>query len=113
MKRKEIPMANDFVIKRDVEEELACDAAMDATSVDVSVVKGAVVLCGCTNSFADKFNAERTAQRVVGVMSVINDIEVSLRPEDERTDEEIATACAYTLRNHADVPPGVQATVNR
>jgi osmotically-inducible protein OsmY len=111
MKGKETPMTDDFVIKRDVEEELACDAGMDASSVDVSVRDGAVVLCGSTNSFADKFNAERTAQRVVGVKSVVNDISVSLRPEDERTDEEIAIACSYTLQNHEDVPPAVQATV--
>jgi osmotically-inducible protein OsmY len=105
-------MTNDSVIKRDVEEELACDAAMDATSVDVSVANGAVALRGSAYSFADKINAERTAQRVIGVMSVLNDIDVALRPEDERTDEEIATACSYTLRNHGDMPPAVQATVN-
>lgn len=105
-------MRNDSVIKRDVEEELACDAGMDATSIDVAVEEGNVHLGGRAASFADKCSAERTVLRVVGVKSVLNEIRVSLRPEDKRTDEELAIACSYTLQHHGDVPPSVCARVN-
>jgi osmotically-inducible protein OsmY len=71
-------MKPDSDIKRDVEEELRWDPDIDATDIAVSVANGVVTLSGFVRSYTQKWQAERDAKRVAGVLAVANDIEVRL-----------------------------------
>jgi osmotically-inducible protein OsmY len=82
-------MKTDIDIKRDVEEELLFNPDIDATDIAVAVKNGALTLSGYVRSFSRKWEAERTAKRVLGVAGVANDIEVRLLIFNQRTDPEI------------------------
>lgn len=83
-------MRTDIDIKRDVEDELNMNPDIDATDVAVAVKDGVVTLTGYVRSYSQKWEAERTAKRVIGVAGVVNDIEVRLPVFNQRPDPEIA-----------------------
>ena len=83
-------MRTDIDIKRDVEAELRMNPDIDATDIAVAVKNGVVTLSGFVRSFSQKWEAERTAKRVMGVTGVANDIEVRLPIFNQRPDPEIA-----------------------
>jgi len=95
-------MKTDEDIKRDVELELKWDAEIDPTDVAVAVKSGVVTLTGFVRSFAHKYQAERDAKRVQGVVGVANDIEVRLPAVDQRPDPEIARDVVARMR--AELP---------
>ena len=70
-------MKSDSDIKRDVELELQWDPDIDVTDIAVAVKSGVVTLTGFVRSYAQKWQAERDAKRIAGVVAVANDIEVS------------------------------------
>ena len=92
-------MRSDEEIKRDVEEELRWDPDIDATDVAVAVKNGVVTLTGFVRSYNDKWEAERAAKRVAGVLGVANDLEVRLPAIDERPDPEIARDAVTAIKN--------------
>ncbi|HYZ32903.1 MAG TPA: BON domain-containing protein, partial [Crenalkalicoccus sp.] len=83
-------MRSDIDIKRDVEAELQSDPDIDATDIAVAVKNGVVTLSGFVRSYSQKWEAERAAKRVAGVVGVANDIEVRLPIFNQRPDPEIA-----------------------
>lgn len=95
-------MRLDQDIKRDVEDELKWEPAIDATDIGVAVKSGVVTLTGFVPSYAQKLEAERAAKRVAGVKGVANDIEVRLPAIDERPDPEIARDAVNALKT--DLP---------
>jgi osmotically-inducible protein OsmY len=92
-------MRTDSEIKRDVEQELRWDADIDATDIGVAVKDGVVTLTGFVRSYTQKWQAERDAKRVAGVVGVANDIEVRLPAVDQRPDPEIARDAVAALKN--------------
>jgi len=96
-------MRSDSDIKRDVEEELKWDPDIDATDIAATVKGGVVNLTGFTRSYSQKFEAERAAKRVAGVVGLANDIEVRVPAADERPDPEIARDTVAALRNQLPV----------
>jgi osmotically-inducible protein OsmY len=88
----------DSEIKRDVEEELKCDAGVDSTDIGVSVKNGVVSLTGFVRSYSQKLQAETDAKRISGVMAVANDLEVRFASADSRPDPEIARDLAAQLK---------------
>src|ERR1700738_1604160 len=91
-------MRTDSEIKRDVEEELKYDVAVDSTDIGVSVKNGVVSLTGYVRSYSQKLQAESDAKRVSGVMAVANDLEVRLAAADSRPDPEIARDVVAQLK---------------
>src|SRR6267142_47600 len=75
---RSLGMRNDGDIKKDVEDELRWTPGIDPTDIAVSVKNGVVTLTGFTRSYMDKYEAERAAKRVAGVLGLANDIEVRL-----------------------------------
>jgi osmotically-inducible protein OsmY len=67
-------MRSDIDIKRDVEQELSSNPDIDATDIAVAVKDSVVTLSGFVRSYAQKWEAENTAKRVLGVTGVANDI---------------------------------------
>ncbi|HEX8029759.1 MAG TPA: BON domain-containing protein, partial [Vicinamibacterales bacterium] len=83
---------SDMELKRQVEEELAWDPAVNIADIGVEVHDRVVTLSGHPVSYAEKIAAEKAAQRVAGVKAVVVEMEVRLLHTDVRTDEEIANA---------------------
>jgi len=105
---------SDEDIQRDVLEELAWEAEIQANEIGVAVNDGIVTLTGWVDSFPKKWAAERAAHRVRGVVAVANDIDVRLPGSAERTDADIAAAATRALDWDALIPPGrVKVTVSK
>jgi osmotically-inducible protein OsmY len=92
----------DMEVRRDVEAELAFEPSIDAAKIGVAVTDGVVTLSGEVKSYAEKYTAERVAERVAGVRGVVNEIKVDL--PHERTDTEIAAEATAALRANTFVP---------
>jgi osmotically-inducible protein OsmY len=91
-------MRPDSAIKKDVEAELEWEADIDARDIGVAVKDGVVTLTGFVRSYAQKWQAERDAKRVAGVLAVANDIEVRLPVVDQKPDPEIAREAVSALQ---------------
>ena len=92
-------MRSDIDIKRDVEFELARNPDIDATDIAVTVKSGVATLSGYVRSYSQKWEAERTAKRVRGVLGVANDIEVRLPVFNQRSDPEIARDAVAAIQS--------------
>ena len=95
-------MKTDLELKRDVEAELAWEPIVDAARIGVAVNAGVVTLTGEVKSYAEKYKAERAAERVAGVRGVVNEIKVDL--PHERTDTDLAREAAEALKRNSLVP---------
>jgi osmotically-inducible protein OsmY len=96
-------MRSDTDIKRDVEDELKWDPDLDAADIAVSVSKGVVTLAGFVKTYLHKFEAEKVAKRVAGVLGVANDLEVRLPSSDERPDPEIARDIVAAIKSRLPI----------
>jgi osmotically-inducible protein OsmY len=96
-------MRPDSDIKHDVEEELQSDPTVDSTDIAVAVKSGVVTLSGFVRSYAEKLEAEAAAKRVVGVLGLVNDLEVRLSTADQRPDPEIARDAVAAIRSRLPV----------
>lgn len=92
-------MRSDIDIKRDVEAELRSNPDIDATDIAVAVKSGVVTLSGYVRSYMQRWEAEKTAKRVTGVVGVANDIEVRLPIFNQRPDPEIARDAVSEIQN--------------
>jgi osmotically-inducible protein OsmY len=101
----------DSELRRDVELELEWEPSVDERRIGVSVLDGIVTLTGEVRSYAEKWKAERTVERVAGVRGIVNEIEV--RAETERSDIDMAKAAADALSWNVMVPDRVKVRVER
>ena len=92
-------MRSDEDIKRDVELELKWDPDIDASNIAVLVKDGVVTLTGYVRSYAQKWQAERDAKRVAGVVGLANDIEVRVPTVDQKPDPELAKEAVAAIRS--------------
>ncbi len=95
-------MKTDAQIQQDVTSELAWDAAIDATKIDVTVKDGLVTLGGQVINYSEKWEAERAAQRIAGVKALV--VKLVVAPLDTRTDADIARAAESALAWVSYVP---------
>ena len=92
-------MKTDSEIERDVKAELGWNPDLKSTDIAISVKNGVVTLAGFVPRYIDKYEAEKAAKRVAGVLAVANDIEIRLPAIDERPDPEIAREVVTALKN--------------
>jgi osmotically-inducible protein OsmY len=105
-------MVSDTELRREVERELEWEPSLDERRIGVSVDGGIVTLTGEVNSYAERWKAERTVERVKGVRGVAN--ELSVHTSVDRTDTDIAKAAADALRWNVSVPTdSVKVTVDK
>ena len=97
-------MRKDRDIQRDVLDELKWDASVGGAEIAVAVKDGVVTLAGHVGTYAQKYAAERAAERVSGVKAVAEDVKVKLPSIFERNDTEIAHAAVNVLKWNAEVP---------
>lgn len=91
-------MRPDSDIKRDVEDELQWAPNIDATDIAIAVKNGVVSLTGFARSYIEKYEAERAAKRVAGVVGLANDLEVRLPGTDARPDPDIARDAVAAIK---------------
>jgi osmotically-inducible protein OsmY len=95
-------MKSDNELRRDVERELEWEPSVDERKIGVSVIDGIVTLAGEVDSYAEKWKAERTVERVAGVRGIANELEA--RTATQPTDTDIARAAADALKWNVMVP---------
>ena len=103
-------MARTKDIREAVEAELIFDPLVDPTDITVKNMSGDVALNGTVPSYPKYLQAAAAAQRVAGVTSVHNHLEVVLPPQDYRDDAMLTTAANNALALNITVPDGVEAT---
>jgi osmotically-inducible protein OsmY len=83
-------MKTDAQLQQDVLDELGWEPSIDAAQIDVEVKDGIVTLAGQVSSYAEKWDAERAAQRVHGVRALAIEMDVSLPGSSQRNSVDIA-----------------------
>lgn len=82
----------------DVLAELKWEPAVNAAQIGVEVKDSVVTLAGHVSSYAEKWDAERAAQRVSGVKALAIEIDVSLPGASKRNDSDIAHSAENVLQ---------------
>jgi osmotically-inducible protein OsmY len=81
-----ITMKTDLQLQKDVSAELQWEPAVHAAQIGVEVKDGVVTLAGEVSRYAEKWNAERAAQRVHGVKALAVEMTVKLGEFGHRSD---------------------------
>ncbi|MDN7674547.1 BON domain-containing protein [Burkholderia oklahomensis] len=89
-------MKSDAVLRQDVEQELYWDPSLDARQIDVSVHDRIVTLRGFVPSWAQKYAAQKAAQRIASARALVLELKVLPR-ESPRDDEALAAAIVSAL----------------
>jgi len=97
-------MKSDQQLQKDVLSEIATDPAINSAHIGVEVNNGIVTLTGKVESFYEKWQAERAAQRVLGVQGLTVDLDVKIPSDRQRSDEDIARAAQTALGWNAAIP---------
>lgn len=104
-------MKTDTQLQKDVMDEIKWEPSASGAHVGVTAADGVVTLTGTVATYAEKWAAERAAQRVEGVKGIAEEITIKLSGTHARTDAEIAEAAVSALKWHVWVPTTIQATV--
>jgi osmotically-inducible protein OsmY len=104
-------MTTDEVLANHVVEELAWDPKIDSDEIAVAADAGAVTLRGTVGSFRQKREAQRAAERVHGVRSVDNDLDVRILTGDRREDAHLRGDVLQALMLDTLVPSTIGASV--
>jgi osmotically-inducible protein OsmY len=91
-------MKTDAQVQQDVIAELKWEPSINAAQIGVEVKDGIVTLAGHVSSYAEKWDAERAAQRVSGVKALAVEIDVKLPGSSKRNDADIARSAKDVLQ---------------
>ena len=97
-------MRTDAQLQSDVIDELRWDPSIKHNDIEVAVKSGVVTLTGRVPSYADKYSAERAAERITGVRAVADDLFVAPVGSVRLSDTDIAHAVATALLLNVQVP---------
>ncbi len=97
-------MKTDTQLQQDVGAELQWEPSVDAAQIGVAVKDGVVTLSGDVASYAEKWHAERAAQRVHGVKALAVTMQVRLAGPSKRSDADIARAAENVLEWTTTLP---------
>jgi osmotically-inducible protein OsmY len=95
---------SDLQLRQDVIDELEFEPSVNAAHIGVVANKGVVTLSGFVTSYAEKAAAERVTRRVRGVKAIAEEIEVRLRSDTKRADDEIAARAIDILKWQVGLP---------
>ena len=98
-------------LTRQVKRELEWEPIVDAAHIGVDVRDGSVTLTGYVPTYSAERAAVRAAERVYGVQSVANEIEVRPAGVDSHDDSSISAAIEQRFRWSVLVPDTVKAEV--
>jgi osmotically-inducible protein OsmY len=104
-------MSLDNELAADVGDELFWDPKLDNSSIAVSASDGTITLRGTVGSLREKREAKKAAQRVFGVISVDNQLQVKLMDDQQREDADLRSDVLQALMLDSLVPATVDAKV--
>ena len=97
-------MKTDAQLQHDVLAELEWEPSINSARIGVEVKDSIVTLSGHVDSYSEKWNAERAAQRVTGVKAITVEMEVDLPGFNQRDDRDIAQAVENVLTWRTHLP---------
>ncbi|HZR95155.1 MAG TPA: BON domain-containing protein [Gaiellaceae bacterium] len=109
---KEAAMAEDAKLVEAVKEELIWEPRVDPAAVAVYAEDGRVTLRGSVGSPREKRDAGNAAARVLGVVSVDNELDVSVMTAKRREDADLRADVLQALMLDSLVPDTVDAIVH-
>jgi osmotically-inducible protein OsmY len=99
-------------VRRKIQVELEWDPRVDASGIHVGVKEGIATLTGAVESYAKKIAARDAVHRVVGVLDVVDELQVT-PSSAAKTDQELARAVRQSLEWDVYVPdPRIRSTVS-
>jgi osmotically-inducible protein OsmY len=105
-------MSFDNELAADVSDELFWDPKVDNVAIAVSANDGTITLRGTVGSLREKREAKKAAQRVYGVISVENELQVKLMNDEKRADADLRGDVLQALMLDGLVPSTVDAKVD-
>jgi osmotically-inducible protein OsmY len=99
-------------IELNVTEELSFDPKVDSTAIAVAADQGVVTLRGTVGSFRQKREAKQDAERIYGVASVDNQLQVRILDEHRRDDADLRGAVLQALMLDSFIPSTIDARVD-
>jgi len=105
-------MSYDTDLTADVSDELYWDPKVDNSAIAASADDGKITLRGTVGSLREKREAQKAAQRVFGVISVDNQLQVKLMNDDKRADADLRGDVLQALMLDSLVPKTVDAKVD-
>jgi osmotically-inducible protein OsmY len=107
-------MKTDAQVQQDVIAELKWEPSVNSAQIGVEVKNGIVTLAGHVGSYAEKWDAERAAQRVAGVKALAIELDVTLTGSSKRSDADIARSAESALQWTTFLPKdAVKITVEK
>ncbi|XUW89952.1 BON domain-containing protein [Burkholderia sp. M6-3] len=97
-------MKSDEELKRDVDQELLWDPALDARNVTATVCNRIVTLEGSVESCAQKLAVQKAVQRVSGARAVVLDVVIRAPSPLRHSDEDLAAAIVSALQWQEGLP---------
>jgi osmotically-inducible protein OsmY len=97
-------MTKDTQIRDDIQHELFYSPGVNAAAIVVAVQDGVVTLTGEVDTYGQKLEAVRAAERISEVKAVASRLQVKLPGPYERRDTDLATAAANVLAWNSLVP---------
>lgn len=94
-----------------VVDELSWDPKVDSDTIAVEAEGGTVTLRGTVGSLRQKREARRAAERVHGVVGVIDDLDVALLTEHRREDADLRGDVLQALMLDSVIPNTIDAYV--
>jgi osmotically-inducible protein OsmY len=104
-------MSSNTDLTADVSDELFWDPKLDSTAIAVSADDGGITLRGTVGSLREKREAKKSTERVFGVTSVDNQLQVRLMNDDKRADADLRGDVLQALMLDSLVPKTVDAKV--
>jgi osmotically-inducible protein OsmY len=92
-----------------VRDELFWDPRVDSAAIAVSASDGEVTLRGTVGTFRQKREAQRAAERVYGVTSVHNELDVRILDKHGRQDADLRGAVLQAMALDGLIPKSVDA----
>ena len=90
-------MKTDTQLQSDVMAELKWDPSFNAAEIGVEVKNGVVTLSGHVDKYAEKWAAEKAAQKVTGVKALAIELDINLPGSSNRSDADIARTAENVL----------------
>ena len=101
-------------LTRDILNEIKWELGLSAGDVSITVDDGIATLRGRVPFFYEKVAAEKSAERVVGVRGVADELDVThLNRAYERSDQELTDAALDALEWNFRAPRGIKVSVDR
>lgn len=107
-------MASDKDLKKNVLDQLSWAPNVNSAHIGVTAHEGVVTLMGHVETYSEKLAAEQAVRRVKGARAIANEMEIKLKTDAKRDDEDIAKAAINVLAWDGNVPSdAIKVTVSK